>query len=251
MVPFKLRIIREKNRIFTFLLKFLSGFSKGVEVFIFHDILENRDMVKTPFAISQESFEKFLLKQIEIGKRTINYAELKEIILNKKVIKHGFIITFDDCNSSVFSRAYPFLKKYHIPFILFITVELIGKLNYLTAEQISELSKDTLCTVGSHAVHHKMFRYLTDKEAIQEFNDSKHYLQKLTGQLIDSFAFPYGRLIEVSLKSVHLLSKVDFNFAFSAIPGNLNQKWFTGNYFLPRVNVSEDFVDSLLNKYDG
>lgn len=31
--------------------------------------------------------------------------------------------------------------------------------------------------------------------------------------------------------------------AFSAIEGTLNAKWFTGRYFLPRVNVSERFVE--------
>lgn len=250
MVPFKLRIIRERNRIYTFLLRLFSTVSGGVEVFIFHDILENKNQVKYPFAISQVSFEQFLLHQIKIGNRPLNYVELKAIIENRKSPNRGFIVSFDDCNSSVFYRALPFLKKHQIPFILFITVDLIGKTNYLTKEQIIEMSKDSLCTIGSHAMSHKMFRYMTENEALIEFEQSQTFLQKLSNQPVDCFAFPYGRLVEVSCQNIRILRKSAYQCGFSAISGNLSQRWFTGKYFLPRINVSEELAQrSFKNNY--
>lgn len=242
MIPFSLRLIREQNRIYGFTLKLISRIQKGVEVYLFHDLVDNITEESNQFVISQQSFELFLLKCIERGKKPLNFEEISGVILKKSKLRSGFIVTFDDCNTSVYTKAYPFLKKHNIPFVLFITVELIGKDNFLTKEQIVEMANDPLCTIGSHAVHHKMFRYLTEEEATKELIESKQYLQQLTGQTIDCFAFPYGRLIEVSCMNIRSLKRSDYLFAFSAVYGNLNHMWLSGKYFLPRMNVGEDVV---------
>lgn len=243
MISVKLRLIREQNRIYSFLLRTLSNVQGGPEVYIFHDILERKEEVKTEFALSQASFERFLKTQLEKGRKALTFEQLTLMIeSNAKKDKNTFYVSFDDCNTSVYTRAYPFLKLHRIPFTLFITKDLIGKNNFLTAEQIIELAKDPLCTIGSHALHHKMFRYMTDDEAINEIIASRAYLQQLTGQSIDCFAFPYGRLVEVSFKSIKLVSKSGYKFAFSAVAGNLNQSWISGRYYLPRINVSEELI---------
>lgn len=249
MIPFKLRLIREQNRIYSKALSFLRKMHKGLEVYLFHDILDNKADVKTQFAISQESFELFLLSQLHIGKKAYTFSELSDIILSNKKDENGFYVTFDDCNTSVYTKAYPFLKNHQIPFVLFITQELIGKKNFLTIEQIVEMAKDQLCTIGSHAVHHKMFRYMPEAEAKREFKESRQYLQQLTGQSVDCFAFPYGRLVEVSCANIKILKQIDYQFAFSAIVGNLSQKWLSGKFYLPRINVSEELVSNQLKQF--
>lgn len=246
MIPFKLRLIREQNRIYTFILKLISSIQRGPNVYIFHDILDNKVDVKSEFAISQASFETFLLRQIKNDKKALTFHQLTLQIEGKAPKdKKTFYVSFDDCNTSVYTKAYPFLKAHHIPFILFITKDLIGKKNFLTGEQIMILAKDPLCTIGSHAVYHKMFRYLSEAEAAAEFEQSRRYLQQLTGQPIDCFAFPYGRLVEVSCQNLKLLKQTDYKFAFSAIAGHLNQSWLSGKYYLPRVNVDEKLVNRL------
>jgi peptidoglycan/xylan/chitin deacetylase (PgdA/CDA1 family) len=90
------------------------------------------------------------------------------------------------------------------------------------------MAKDPLCTIGSHAVHHKMFRYFTPDEAKADYEQSRRYLQQLSGQTVDCFAFPYGRLVEYRVTNIQLLQKSDYKFAFSAISGNLKQQWLSG-----------------------
>lgn len=243
MIPLKLRLIREQNRIYSFVLQLISRFQHGPEVFLFHDIPEDKASVTTEFALSQASFEAFLVGQLASGKKALTHHQLSQHLAGKqKAPKNSFYVTFDDCNSSVFTRAYPFLKQHRIPFLLFITRDLIGKKNFLTAEQIMQMAKDPLCTIGSHAIHHKMFRYMDTSEAIGELEKSKSYLQQLTGQEINSFAFPYGRLVEVSCENIKTLSHSVYDFGFSAIAGNLSQQWLSGKYYLPRINVSEKIV---------
>ena len=241
MIPLHLRIIREKNRIYSVLLKVFSIFTPHApKVYLFHDILEDKLQVKTVFSISQPSFELFLLNQIEKGNKPLTFNQLSDVVLGNIKIKNGFYITFDDANESVFTHAYPFLKKHNIPFIIFITKELIGKPNFLNEKQIKILAQDTLCTVGSHALHHKMFRYFSDEESLTELTESKKYLEILIGKEVKSFAFPYGRVIECSRKNIRAVKNTDYDFAFSAISGNLGQKQVSGKFFLPRINVSEN-----------
>ena len=240
MTPFKLRLIREQNRLYTIMLKFISKLQRGPIVYIFHDILEHKEDVKSEFALSQASFETFLKAQLQKGRKPLTFNQLTQQIEGKvPKDKNSFYVSFDDCNTSVYTKGYPFLKKHKIPFILFITKDLIGKKNFLTAEQIMTMAKDPLCTIGSHAVNHKMFRYFTPDEAKMEYEYSHRYLQQLTGQAIDCFAFPYGRRVEVSSQNIKQLENTDYKFAFSAIAGNLKQQWLSGKYYLPRVNVSE------------
>ncbi len=247
MIPLKLRLIREQNRIYTNILKLISKFQQGPEVYIFHDILAKKEDVKSEFALSQSSFEAFLKSQLNKGKKSLTYQQLSQLINGKyPKAKNSFYVSFDDCNTSVFTIAYPFLKLHNIHFVLFLTKELIDKKNFLTSEQIMTLARDPLCTIGSHALHHKMFRYFTDVETQVEYEQSRQYLQKLTGQAVDCFAFPYGRLVEVSCNNIKQLQQTDYKFAFSAIAGNLNQQWLSGKFYLPRVNVSEKIVEKLV-----
>ena len=220
----------------------MSNYQSGSEVYLFHDIRESKEEVDSQFSISQDSFETFLLNQLKHGKIALTYNQLSKLIEKGYNIKNGFFVSFDDCNLSVYNRAYPILKKLKIPFILFITKELIGRDRFLTKDQIVDMAKDPLCTIGSHALHHKMFRYLTSKEIVNEFVESRRFLQQLTGQSVDCFAFPYGRLVEVSCMSIKLISKFEYKFAFSAIAGSLSQRWLSGMFFLPRINVSEELV---------
>ena len=154
---------------------------------------------------------------MEKGKHANTFEELTQITLKGYNRPNSFTITFDDANESVYTKAYPFLKAHSIPFIVFITKELIGKPNFLSKEQIVEMANDSLCTIGSHALQHKMFRYMTANAVLIEYNESRIYLQQLTGQSIDCFAFPYGRLVEVSCKNIKLLEQTSYKFAFSAI----------------------------------
>ncbi len=245
MIPIKLRLIREENRLYSHLLKFFSLCSKkGPEVYLFHDIIDNKKDVKSDFVLSLASFENFLQNRLTNGWKAMTYLQLSEMIVKKSKLKqHHFMVTFDDCNESVFTTAYPILKKLKIPFIIFISKELVGKYAYLSEEQIRILASNSLCTVGSHGLQHIMFRYLSRKKAIEQYKESQAYLEQLTSKRVDCFAFPYGRLVECSYKNIRDLSKSNYRFAFSAIKGSINLKWISGKYFLPRINIDEKIAN--------
>jgi peptidoglycan/xylan/chitin deacetylase (PgdA/CDA1 family) len=209
-------------------------------VYLFHEIVEDISHVKNEFAISEISFLKFLEQLLAAGREPLDIKESGEYLNRRtKNAYNRFIITFDDVYESFHKRAYPILKKLHIPFTLFITVDLLDKPGYLSRGQLLILAADPLCTVGSHSMHHVIFRKLNKTEVERELHESKEQLEQLLEQPVETFAFPYGTVVTVSAKNVKQLRESAYKFAFSAIQGSLAQKWFTSKYFLPRINVDE------------
>ena len=84
------------------------------------------------------------------------------------------LITIDDAFSSFYEKAWPFLKKNKIPFILFVSTEPVGKNGYMTWKQIKEVEKEKFAYIGNHSHSHE---YLLDLNS----NDQKIF--KLYQQL--------------------------------------------------------------------
>jgi len=248
MVPIKLRIIREQNRLYILFFRLMSFFKpNGSRVFLFHEIVDNVSDVKSQFSISKTSFEGFLRHQLSIGNHPNTFEDLSNIILKKKNRQdNSFIVTFDDANESVYTKAYPFLKQYNIPFIVFVNIELIGKISFLTKEQVMKLSTDPLCTIGSHGCHHVMYRYLKTTDVKIELNKSKLFLEKLINKPVICFALPYGRIVECSINNIRILKASNYQFSFSAIAANLNHSLISSKHFLPRINVDEKLVNKIV-----
>ena len=206
-------------------------------------------MVKNEYIISETSFKKFLAHQLTEKAEPLHLREIVEYLKRKDKNSAGrFAITFDDVFESVFTRAYPILKTFNIPFILFITVDLLDKPDYLSREQLLTLAKDPLCSVGSHGCHHVVFRKLSGADTAMELTESKKVLENLINKPVEVFAYPYGTTVTVSVKNVRQLRKSVYKFAFSALPGSLNLQWFTSRFFLPRINVDEAIATGTIKR---
>ena len=66
------------------------------------------------------------------------------------------------------------------------------KFRHLTLNQITELSRHGF-EIGSHGKMHRYLPALTNQALTEELEGSKENLEKLTGQAIISFCYPYGR----------------------------------------------------------
>jgi len=62
----------------------------------------------------------------------------------------------------------------------------------MTTEQIRQLSASKWVTIGSHGYYHNDFAKLPDMSAKLEMEQSKQFLEGVTGQEVKSLAFPYG-----------------------------------------------------------
>lgn len=245
MFNLKLRLIREYNRIYKCwmrLLWHLSGM-KSPLVLMVHGFKPKKSDCQSAFEMTSSSFECLMRHLINEGWHAMTYEELKQMVETRQWKPKHFYVTFDDTYDTVYTEAYPVLKQLNIPFTMFITKGLVGTKNYISMEHLRELAHEPLCTIGCHGLEHKVFRNLTPKDMQNQCIEEKKWLEQTFDIHIDSFAFPYGRIIEVSSSNRRQIAKMDFSLAFSAIEGTIRSVWWTGKHYLPRVNVSETFVE--------
>lgn len=245
MVSLKLRLIREHNRIYKCWMRLLWHLygRKAPIVLMVHGFKPAREECKSAFEMTAESFERLMTYLIEDGWHAMTYEEMKQMVEARQWKEKHFYLTFDDTYDTVYTEAYPVLKRLKIPFTMFITKGLVGTKSFITMEHLKELANNPLCTIGCHGLEHKMFRDFSPEEMERQCKDEKAWLEQTFDIKVDSFAFPYGRIVEVSNSNRRQIKKMDFTLAFSAIEGTLRSVWWTGKHFLPRVNVSETFVE--------
>ena len=72
-------------------------------------------------------------------------------------------ITFDDGYRDNLTVALPLLEKFGLPMTLFVTAGFVGREGYLSKEELREISKHPLVTIGAHGLSHRDFTRLSDR----------------------------------------------------------------------------------------
>lgn len=62
----------------------------------------------------------------------------------------------------------------------------------LTWDQIEQMSRDEIVTIGAHGVKHQSLNRLDDRQALYEMNESRRIIKSHTGKEVWHFAYPYG-----------------------------------------------------------
>lgn len=133
------------------------------------------------------------------------------------------MITYDDTRSEQFTLAKQEMDKYGFKGVYFIMTISIGRPNYMSREQIKQLS-DEGHTIASHTWDHSRFdRYKLQSEKeiggknrlVNDYDlqlgDTKKKLEEITGKPVAHFAFPFGIWNAAGLPE---LQKRDYQLAF-------------------------------------
>lgn len=201
------------------------------KVLMFHSIGgENNE-----FNISTEHFEN-ILKQLMASK--IIRLELWEQY-------DGFIcLTFDDVPVSFYYNAVPLLKKYKMPFTIFVSCSLLDTEGYITINMLKELASCDLCTIGSHGWKHDFFFKFSEKEAREDLLNSKERLESIINKNVELYAFPYGSFYACGLRQTHLVQNY-YKYGFGTVACPITKPSSLPNYFLPRINVTREIIDEI------
>ena len=157
--------------------------------------------------------------------------ELKNNKNHRKIL-----LTIDDGFLSFYENAWPVLKEKKIPFILFISTREVGAFNYMTWDQIREISKEDFVEIGNHSHTHE---YLVDenKDLIKsDIEKSISIFKKELGRNSYFFSYPFG---EYSLQFKDIIKSLGFKYAFGQHSGVMDEtKDF---YELPRFPINEKY----------
>lgn len=101
------------------------------------------------------------------------------------------VLTFDDTDEEQYSIAAPEMDKYGFKGVYFIMTISIGRPNYMTKEQIKELS-DKGHTIAGHTWDHHDVRKYEGEDWNKQFTTPKEKLEAITGKEVKYFAYPFG-----------------------------------------------------------
>jgi len=173
-----------------------------------------------------------------LEKNKINFVNPKnfENDLKNNKSQRKVLLTIDDGFSSFYQNAWPILKKKKIPFILFVSTREVGAFNYMTWDQIREISKEEFVEIGNHSHTHE---YLVDENKdliLQDIKQSISIFKKELGRNSDFFSYPFG---EYSLEFKKIIKSLDFKYAFGQHSGVMDDT--KDMYELPRFPINEKY----------
>jgi len=204
----------------------------GIITLMYHRFDENK-YPSTNIKVEIFKAQLLLAKKAEI--EFISFDKFKKIIKNE-IDKNYLLLTIDDAFSSFYENAWPILEKKKIPFVLFVSTKEIGKYGYMSWQQIKEISKSNLVTIGNHSHSHD---YLIDWESEKIKSDIETSIKIFKKQLNYSpkiFSYPFG---EYSSNLKKIISDFGFDFAFGQHSGVIDP---TKDFLeLPRFPINEKY----------
>lgn len=105
----------------------------------------------------------------------------------------------------------------------------------LTAAEFGQLASSSVVTIGAHTVDHVRLRGWEAADQKMTISSSKEQLERLSGQVVSHFAYPYGGKDAFDDHSVEAARAAGFETACTTIEGNASPA--SDPFRLPRHNV--------------
>jgi peptidoglycan/xylan/chitin deacetylase (PgdA/CDA1 family) len=164
--------------------------------------------------IAPDKFKEHIKMLADSGYHSILPDQLYNyLVYGTKLPEKPIMITFDDTDEDQFTTGNATLKKYGykgVYFIMTVSIGRKGRINYMTKEQIKQLS-DEGNTIASHTYDHKNFAQFTDADWTTQIDEPTKKLEQITGKKVAYFAYPYGVF---KASTLHKLKEHGFKAAF-------------------------------------
>ena len=190
---------------------------KQVPILCYHQIREWRttDSKRAKdYIVPVEAFKQQLKMLADSGYHTILPDQLYSYLTQGTPLPNKpIMLTFDDTDLGQYTVGYPEMKKYNFKGVFFIMTVSLNRPNYMSKEQVKELS-DVGNVIGSHTWdHHNVKKYQGKDWEIQIDKPTKQ-LESITGKPIRFFAYPFGLW---NKQAIPELKKRNFIAAFQLI----------------------------------
>jgi len=162
-----------------------------VPILMYHHIDEGGS--SSSLSVSPENFRRQMHFLSRHNYNVIALAELLEAELKKERLpRNTVVLTFDDGYEDNFYSAYPVLKKYGLPAIIFVIVDSVGQEGYLNYTQMKEMASSGIITIGSHTSTGDYLPGKKDPQLEREIGASKRILEARLNKRVDFFCYPIG-----------------------------------------------------------
>ncbi|MGV3538372.1 MAG: polysaccharide deacetylase family protein [Rufibacter sp.] len=168
---------------------------KQVPILCYHQIREwtaKDGKVGKDYIVKPHDFKAQMKMLADSGYHTILPDQLQSYLVKGTPLpEKPIMLTFDDTKLDQYTVAKPELDKYGFKGVFFIMTVSIGRPNYMTREQIKELS-DQGHVIGSHTYDHHNVKKYEAKDWLTQIEKPTKQLEAITGKPIEYFAYPFG-----------------------------------------------------------
>ncbi len=175
-----------------------------VPIFLYHQIGYPK-IAGDPYYVTPEDFQAQMYILYQWGYHTITMSQLAMAIRQGTELPlKPIALTFDDGDENVYTAALPVLQKYGFVGTAYIVYNYIGTPSFMSKDQILALHSAGW-DIGSHSLDHiDLTRKITTLEESQqmEIGESRKKLEALLNVPILTFAYPFGRFNNISLREV-------------------------------------------------
>ena len=202
-------MFRLKKLFFSFLVLvfvFLAGFYYWIQdkyvvpILMYHHISSTD--VPGMNVVNPDVFRKQMNYLQKHGYKVLSLDAIVSSIKNHQSFDHKSVaITFDDGYINNYTNAYPVLKEFNYPAIVFMVADVVSSPGYMTWEQLKEMSKNGF-SIGSHTRRHAYLPDVSGEDLVEEIKGSKRILEQGLGQEIKYFSYPSGGFNEEIKKIV-------------------------------------------------
>lgn len=180
-----------------------------------------------------QQLEKHFRLLKKMGFETLTFKDLSEegFIHRLQPGKRFIIITVDDGYRDNYELLLPLLNKYQFKAVVYVVtgenfnrwdVEVSDNpekvVPLMSPEQVKALHDSGLVEIGGHTMTHPFLSKLSESEQREEILRNKLELEALIGELLTSFAYPYG---DHDATSKQLAQELGYPFAVATNSGPL------------------------------
>ncbi len=159
-----------------------------------------------------------------------------EIELPKKSV----FLTIDDAYKSFYEHAFPIVKKFNIPFSIFLSTDYVSnnkKSDHMSWEMLKDITRNN-GLVLNHSKSHKSLIELNYDEVKKDIIENQLKIEQNLGSQPKIFSYPYG---ESNLKIESIVKELNYQIAFSQHSSPINKKLM--KFRLPRFSINDEFGD--------
>jgi len=158
-------------------------FKNPIRIIYTHHIIDKADkdyefLKCIDFFDTQEFIKK--IKYLKKHYTFISLEDAVELLKHKKRLANRIVLTFDDGYRSVYERAFPILKKYNVPAVVFLTVDFLENKRISWFDKLILLiSRTEEQEFKTDKISAKKFRLGTKKEKKRTFLEINKYLKTI------------------------------------------------------------------------
>ncbi|MEQ6885152.1 polysaccharide deacetylase family protein [Salicola sp. Rm-C-2C1-2] len=206
--------MKPTNRLYRFAvtttlsLGMASGVHAGVATLAYHHVsTETPPSTTTSPSLFKDQLA--LIEKLDLEKVSITPERIQATLKGEDSGTMGVALTFDDAYESVYTKAWPLLKKKEIPLTVFVLSGSVGDHGYMSWEQLQEMAEHELVTIGSHSLNHgSMLRRPREsaqahaERIARELDQGAQRIEAQIGVKTRLYAHPYGEFSQPVLEAL-------------------------------------------------